>query len=206
MSDNCILKYALAAWTLPSGTQSTNNLLIFPFNGNSLVGIVFPTTGIPEMPKPFMQQLPPAIMAQLQRLTLEQRNLVIAQMIRSRSQSQHPQPPPPQPQFQSQQPQQPPNYNPGQPNFGDSGRFDTTNLQGNFTAMNLLGNTQPGLNLNMNGMMSMMASQQGGMGEMHRRTPSGSAMPQAGGVSYEMLQSFMQRNGDGSGGAGMGPN
>jgi hypothetical protein len=204
------LKYALAAWTLPSGTQSTNNLLIFPFNGNSLVGTAFPTTGIPEMPKAFIQQLPPAIVAQLQRLTLEQRNLFIAQIMRTRSQSQQPQPPSqPQPQFQPQQPQQPPNYNLGQPNFGDSGRFDTTNLQGNFTAMNLLGNTQPGLNFNMNGMMSMMASQQGGMGEMHRRTPSGSAMPQAGGtsaVSYEMLQSFMQRNGDGSGGAGMGPN
>jgi hypothetical protein len=168
------LKYALAAWTLPSGTQSTNNLLIFPFNGNSLVGTAFPTTGIPEMPKPFTQQLPPAIVAQLQSLTLEQGNLFIAQIMRTRSQSQQPQPP-----SQPQQPQQSPNYNLGQPNFGDSGRFD---LQGSLTAMNLLGNTQPGLNSNMNGMMSMMASQQGGMGEMHHRTPGDSAMPQAGGV------------------------
>jgi mediator of RNA polymerase II transcription subunit 25 len=162
------------------------------------------------MPKPIMQQLPPAIAAQLQRLTPDQRTLFIAQMMRGRPQLQQPQPP--QQQFQPQQPQQPPNYNLGQPTFGDSGRFHPTNFQGNFTAngMNLLGNTPPGVNPIMNGaMVSMAGSQQGGMGGLHRRTPSGNAMPQAGGmsgVSYEILQSFMQRNGDGSGGGGMGPN
>jgi len=47
-------------------------------------------------------------------------------------------------------------------------------------------------------MTSMIGSQQ--VDGLHRRTPTGNAMPQAGGmsnVSYEVLQSFMQRNADG---------
>jgi len=41
-------------------------------------------------------------------------------------------------------------------------------------------------------------------GGLHRHTPSDNSVVQVGGgVSYEMLQSFMQRNADGSGGAGM---
>jgi mediator of RNA polymerase II transcription subunit 25 len=190
----CVLKYALAAWTLPSGTHA-NNLLIFPFNGNSLVGTAFPTTGIPEMPKPM---IPPTIAAQLQRLAPDQRNLIFAQMMRPRPQQQQPQPP--QQQFKPQQQPQQPHYNLGPPNFGDSGRFDPANFQG--TSMNLLGNPPPASG---GALLSMMGSQPGGMGGLHRRTPSGNAMSQAG-VSYEMLQSFMQRNPDGSGGAGIGPN
>jgi len=96
---------------------------------------------------------------------------------------------------QQQQPQQ-------QPNFGDSGRFDLANFSSN--GVNLLGNTAPGVNQTIGGtMMSLMGSQPGGMGGLHRRTPSGNTMPQGGGmgnVSYEVLQSFMQRNADGSGG------
>jgi hypothetical protein len=71
--------------------------------------------------------------------------------------------------------------------------------------MNSVGNPPPASG---GAMMSMAGSQPGGVSGLHRRSPSGNAMPQAGGMSlsYEMLQSFMQRNADGSGGMRMGPN
>jgi len=69
--------------------------------------------------------------------------------------------------------------------------------------MNLLGGPAPGVNQTTGGpMTSTIGSQQ--VDGLHRRTPTGNAMPQAGGmsnVSYEVLQSFMQRNADGSGGS-----
>jgi len=145
--------------------------------------MAFPVAGVPEMPKLMMS---PNVAAQLQRLTPEQRNLFIAQMMRqkqqSQSQSQH--------QFQHQQQPQQPNFNLNPPNFGDPA---------NFPPMNMLGNSPPGGNQTIGGAMSMMG-QPGGTGGLHRRTPSGNAMPQAvTGLSYEVLQSFMQRNADGSG-------
>src|ERR1700691_2906936 len=68
----CVPKYAQAAWALPSGLHKTN-LLIFPFDANNLVCAAFPTTGIPELPKPLMASFSPDVAAQLQRLTLDQR-------------------------------------------------------------------------------------------------------------------------------------
>jgi mediator of RNA polymerase II transcription subunit 25 len=161
-------------------------------------------TGIPRPPT--QQQFSPAVAAQLQRLTPDQRNTFLAQMMnRARQQQSQQSQQPQQQQFQSlRQPQQPqqPNYNLNTPNLGDSNRFDAANFQQNF--LNLLGNHAPGVNPAIDGtMMSTMGSQtQGGMGGLHLRTPSGNPIPQSGGlggVSYEVLQSFMQRNVDGSG-------
>jgi mediator of RNA polymerase II transcription subunit 25 len=107
--------YAQAAWALPSGVNKTN-LLIFPFNGNNLVCAAFPTTGIPEMPKPLMASFSPDVAAQLQRLTPDQRGALLTNLMRHGQQQQQ--------QFQPQQQcQQQLNYNLGAPNFGDSGQF-----------------------------------------------------------------------------------
>ena len=73
-----------------------------------------------------------------------------------------------------------------------------------------MGNMSNNMNMNnmtMNFGMGMPGSQQPGMGGpqgMHRRTPSGNVPgggPGVGGLSYEMLQSFMQRSQDGGGGS-----
>lgn len=191
------LQYAQAAWQLPSGVMTTN-ILIFPFNGNGLIGTAFPATGIPELPKP---TFPPNVTAQLQRLTSDQKTTFLTQLMRNRQQPQqaHPQPQPHQ--FQTHQSAQQPNYNLGAPDFGDSGRFDPANFQSP-NGMDLLSNSTPGVNLTMNG--SMIGSQPTGLGGHHRRTPSGNSMSQASNLSYEVLQSFIQRNADGSGGP-MGP-
>ncbi|KAF8326507.1 hypothetical protein F5887DRAFT_925247 [Amanita rubescens] len=78
--------FAVAGWTLPSGGQE-NNILVFPVSNQSLLGAVFPVTGIPEMPKP----LPAApstgslnsaqVLAQLQRLPPEQRDYLIGRLL-----------------------------------------------------------------------------------------------------------------------------
>jgi hypothetical protein len=77
------LKYATAAWTLPSGEQG-NNALFFSVNGG-LVGAFFPVNGIPEMPKPTgLPPLPPEFMAKLHAMTPEQREQVIQRIRRQR--------------------------------------------------------------------------------------------------------------------------
>src|ERR1700691_981493 len=148
----CVPKYAQAAWALPSGVNKTN-LLIFPFNGNNLVCAAFPTTGIPEMPKPLMASFSPDVAAQLQRLTPDQRGTFL-NVMRHGQQQRHQQQQ--QQQFQpQQQSQQQLNYNLGAPNFGDSGRFDPTNFPPN--GMNPLGSPTPGVNQTIGGpMMSMI--------------------------------------------------
>lgn len=157
--------------------------------------------------------IPPALAAQLERLTPAQRQAFVAtfatrQQAQARQQQNQSQPQ--QPQQALQPPHQPPLNQPGgfaipSSNFGAAPSFNPANFQTDLQAngmMNLLGTPLPGANTNMGGpMMSMMGQQPNGMG-LHRRTPSGNPMPQAGGmgnVSYEMLQSFMQRNADGSG-------
>jgi len=87
------------------------------------------------------------------------------------------------------------------------------NFQGNFPtngmqSMNFFGSSSQGGNAGMGGsLIPALGSQPSSIGGgLHRRTPSGNPIPQVdgvGNVSYEMLQSFMQRNADGSGGAGM---
>jgi mediator of RNA polymerase II transcription subunit 25 len=54
---NC---YAVAGWEIPGNGKSTMNLLIAPFK-QGLLGAAFPTTGIPEIPKPQLTQLDPAV-------------------------------------------------------------------------------------------------------------------------------------------------
>ena len=41
--------------------RSTMNLLIAPYVDGPLLGAVFPTTGIPEIPKPRLPRLDPAV-------------------------------------------------------------------------------------------------------------------------------------------------
>ena len=80
-------QYATAAWTTPSGGQG-RNVLVFPLNGAGLVGAFFPLTGLPELPKPTHslnpQGFPANILAQLQQLDPERRNIVMAQFIQHR--------------------------------------------------------------------------------------------------------------------------
>jgi len=190
---------------VPSGAQPTNNLLIFPMTSassgsNGLVGTAFPTTGIPEMPKP----LAPDFAAQFQRLPPEQKKLIVAQVTRQKLQQQQRQ------QQLQQQQHQPGLYDPGSLNVRDPGHLaSAANLQDQFqmnsmqsmdafgtshsSSMGVGGSTMPAMGL-------QPVNLGGGL---HRRTPSDNSIMQMSGVSYEMLQSFMQRNADGSGGAGM---
>jgi len=52
--------YAVAGWEIPGKGQRTTNLLIAPFT-QGLLAVVFPTTGIPDIPKPQVLQLDPAV-------------------------------------------------------------------------------------------------------------------------------------------------
>jgi len=80
-------QYATAAWTTPSGGQE-RNVLVFPLSGAGLVGAFFPLTGLPELPKPTHsvnpQGSPSNLLAQLQQLDPERRNIVMAQFMRQR--------------------------------------------------------------------------------------------------------------------------
>lgn len=189
-----VAKYALAAWTLPSGTMS-NNLLIFPFKADQLVGAAFPTTGIPEMPKRLKSPLPPHVISQLQRLTPEQRRQAYAKMLKSFQQQQSQQQNPPQ--FQQSQPSP---FTAGAQNSGNS-TFNSGNFQGAAqpsNTMNLF--SQVGGSM----LPTNMGLQPSAM-DLHHRTPSGSLMPQSANMnmdgmnidgmnmSPDILQSFMAR-------------
>ena len=92
-------------------------------------------------------------------------------------------------------------------NLRDSGPFGNFKTNNNVQSINLFGGSSQGGSASMGGLiMPPMGLQPDSMGGgLHRRTPSGNPIPQAdgmGNVSPEMLQSFMQRNVDGSGGAG----
>lgn len=197
----------MSGWTRPSGSQG-NNVLIFPINNVGLVGAFFPLTGIPEIPKPLVSlptlagvNLPPSIAAQLSRLTPEQRNAVMASLLRQRQQQTqlasqggavaNMSPMALTPQYsQMQQPQQ--DSSGGNPGFGT--------------------NTRPtGSHDNTGGMLGLAAGQ-GVNNHMYLGQPgamgAGLPRPAAGGmqgvpVSTEMMQSFMHRNAEG--GSGMGP-
>ncbi|KAF5327247.1 hypothetical protein D9619_004586 [Psilocybe cf. subviscida] len=55
--------FATAAWTTPSGGQ-TSNMFIFPVNGTNLIGACFPITGIPDLPGNIPYPYPPKNPAQ----------------------------------------------------------------------------------------------------------------------------------------------
>lgn len=158
------------------------------------------------MPKPATTPLPlPSnVQAQLQRLTPEQRSLFMAQMMRQKNQQMQQQQ---QQAFQQQQQQQQTAPQPGSfanampMNGGPYPAPSNFSPQIANNMMNLMGSTTIG-----GAHMMNLADTQAGM--LHRRTPSGNQVPQAGGVGgvgYDIMQSFMQRNADGSGGPVMGP-
>jgi len=202
-------QYAVAGWTLPSGVHG-NNVLVFPINGVGLVGAFFPLTGIPEMPKSSGGamnvgglNLPPQIVTQLQKLTPAQRNLVLAQFLRQRQQQQL--------QQQQQQQHQHPHQHQHQPQHQqmqqqqDSGGLVSFGLnaqpQGDYVNMSgLLGTLGSQAGAGGNSMNSMNLAQQGMVGTGLSRPVSGAVQGGIGGnVSYEILQSFMQRNPEGPG-------
>ncbi|KAI0059205.1 hypothetical protein BV25DRAFT_1993731 [Artomyces pyxidatus] len=83
--------YALASWNIP-GKGRVPTMLIAPFGENGLLAAVFPTTGIPDYPKPknptmsyaaLLSRLP----EQVRNLPLEQRNSLVMQLLHKRQQS-----------------------------------------------------------------------------------------------------------------------
>ncbi|TFK40100.1 hypothetical protein BDQ12DRAFT_680349 [Crucibulum laeve] len=188
--------YATAAWTLPSGAQETN-LLVFPANNNQLMGAFFPVSGIPEMPRPSKPSIPANLPMNL--------NLNPQFMAHMRSL-----PADKQAQFMMQMHQQ------GQ--FSNQGMMALAQKQQQLAHLQSKqdsnGSTVPPSYGNMSLPMQLLAPQNGpngsnpmnlgtGLSNANLSRSSSGGMP--GGVSYEMLQSFMQRNPDGGSGAGMGP-
>ncbi|KAF8149812.1 hypothetical protein B0H34DRAFT_731258 [Crassisporium funariophilum] len=177
--------FATAAWTTPSGVQA-NNVLFFPSSSKAIVGAFFPIAGIPEMPKasaPVPFNIPPMMLAQLQQMSQEQRETFMTKLALHRRQ-----------QLAQQQ--------------------QVVNQQQHMLSQNqdagggvpFHPNTHPPDNHgNMNASMGMMANQGGpgmGVGPLPGLPPSpNNNVNVPGGVqgnlSYEMLQSFMQRNADG---------
>jgi hypothetical protein len=195
-------KYATAAWALPSGEQS-NNVLFFPMPGG-LAGAFFPLMGIPEVPKGAgghpvggPNSLPQEVaLARLQAMSPEQREMVMAQIKRQRE-------------LQLQQQQQALANNNNNNNNGGGGPSGNGGggVHGMF-GINMMAQQRQqqaqhgdvgfgggvpnygggGMNM-MNG---MGMGQQGGMMNAGMRVPSN--------INPEMMQSFMQRNSDGSSG------
>jgi hypothetical protein len=189
-------QYAYTSWTLstnPSGLPQPA-ILFIPMQNNMLIGAAFPLTGIPD----FSINLPPAaaagltnqaIMEQLQRLPPEQQKHAVALMkqrhMRARpqgqlqpqlplqQQQQQPQPPPPQ-----QQQQLPMDMNLNMFMSANPGAMSSAALAG------LFGGGQQQLQ-NAGGLPQQALS-----GSGVAQGPSGGMVN----VSYEMLQSFMQRN------------
>lgn len=164
------MKFATAAWTTPTGAQE-NNVLVFPVPPRGLVGAFFPITGIPEMPKPMPMHLfnPPLPQAMLSHMQQIPPEQRHALMAQLKRVRQQ----------QQQQGQQPLNQ-------------DSTPINHeiqNHTAMNAAVRVMGNL---------------GGQGP-NMNVPPGFPRPSTnsalggiqGNLSYEMLQSFMQRNADG---------
>jgi hypothetical protein len=191
-------KNAYAQWTLstnPSGPPRPA-ILFIPTQHNTLVGVAFPLTGIPD----FSANLSPAaaagmtnpalIMEQLQRLPPEQQKQAIAMVrqrqLRARAQGQLQPQLPLQPQPQPQPPPQLP-------------------MDMNLNMSFMSANPSPMSSSALTGLFGG-GQQQQSVGALPPQALSGSGVAQgsSGGmvnVSYEMLQSFMQRNvnADGSG-------
>lgn len=193
-------KYATAAWTLPSGEQC-NNVLFFPLPGG-LAGAFFPLTGIPEVPKAGghpvagLNSVPQEALARLQAMSPEQREMVMAQIKRQREL-----------QLQQQQQQALANNNNGVGGPSSNGGGGVHGMFG----MNMMaqqrqqqqqqqiqhgdlgfGGGVPNYGGGMNMMNGMGMGQQGAMMNAGMRVPSN--------INSEMMQSFMQRNSDGSSG------
>ncbi|KDR79053.1 hypothetical protein GALMADRAFT_244803 [Galerina marginata CBS 339.88] len=183
--------FATAAWTTPSGGQ-TKNVLVFPV-GSGLAGAFFALTGLPELPKPMSAgpvnpgpvfNIPPAMLAQMRELNPEQRNTIMAELHRRRQQ-----------QMLAQQQQQ------QQQQFSHNQDVNGT--------VPFAPTLHPPNHANMNAVLNMMTTQAPSASTIPMNTtqptfpntlPRPGLNPSGGvqGVSYEMMQSFVQRNADGN--------
>lgn len=92
--------FATASWTSPSGAE-TKNALVFPVKNSTLIGAFFPY-GMPELPNvppvnpnllsvPMgnpLANFPPQVVQQLQNMSPEQRNLMMAAIMRQQRERQ----------------------------------------------------------------------------------------------------------------------
>ncbi|KAI0951598.1 hypothetical protein AcW1_008602 [Taiwanofungus camphoratus] len=220
--------YALAIWHGPSGAPETH-IVIFPVKPHVLAGAFFPSPGAPELPPSEicgipLAELQPNLALILTKIPEAQQTLLMQQpkerriphlmqlmanfqQLQKQQQQQHQQ------QQQQHQQQQQPSQHVQQPQsaqrpppvtnvFGGLNPFfpgqqiGVSNILGQYvgTGSQQISNPTGGMSYNLAQM-----PQAGMLGALHRRNPSGSA----GGVanlSPEMLQSFMQRNQENSGG------
>lgn len=182
------------------------------------MGAVFPSTGIPELPKPsgvLQPQLPtitppPALAARLQQMSPEQRNMLLAEMERRQKNF-----------LLSRQTSADPGVHTSvstmQQQHQHQQQLMQQALQQNLMTTNPLFSMNSLQSVNANGLnpMNMHTNPTGlnPMNPMEAGHPMTAGLPRsvgvgapsamAGNVSYEMLQSFMQRSAEG---AGMGPN
>ncbi|KAJ3513099.1 hypothetical protein NLJ89_g3141 [Agrocybe chaxingu] len=179
--------FATAAWTTPSGGQ-TKNAVFFPWNG-ALAGAVFPLTGMPEFPAPstlLSLSVPPGNTdpAQWEQLTPDQRRVYLARL---QAYQQHRQIQLQQHQQQQQQIASGQGTNPMNPFATSSVGHANMNA-----ALNMMSGQLP-----TGQMVGMNAPSLGLSAGMMNRPPLNNP------VSYEMLQSFMQRSADNNSNNGM---
>ncbi|KAF8920125.1 hypothetical protein CPB85DRAFT_1428947 [Mucidula mucida] len=192
--------YALAAWTLPSGSRNPG-CLIFPIPG-SLVGAFFPVDGIPEMPRlpnNLAMTLPPQIEQHLAKMSVEERNMFMARYVARLKAQQAALSNP----GGMQAGGMPPGMNGLQ--FGMPHGNNMNNLPSYMGAggMQQQQQHQAGMSMPPNaGGMNMMNFGLPNMGQPQQAAGLPRPMqPNMGGFSNEIMQSFMTRNGaDGQGG------
>ncbi|KAF9024920.1 hypothetical protein BDZ89DRAFT_1135743 [Hymenopellis radicata] len=191
--------YALAAWTLPSGSRNPG-CLIFPIPG-SLVGAFFPVDGIPEMPRPpIAMALSPQVEQQLAKMSADERNMFMAQYVaRLKAQQAMSNP------GGMQAGGMPPGMNGlhfGMPK-GNNMNSSLPSYMGAGGMQQQQQQHQPGMSMPPNaGAMNMMNFGLPNMGQPQQAAGLPRPMqPNLGGFSNEIMQSFMTRNGaDGQGG------
>src|SRR5260221_11855740 len=76
--------FAVASWTVPSGTHPTRNAIFFPYHQRTtsfIAGAIFPLTGIPDtLPDPSLPPSMPQVMIQaLKAMSPAERQQIMAQ-------------------------------------------------------------------------------------------------------------------------------
>ncbi|THV02757.1 hypothetical protein K435DRAFT_962742 [Dendrothele bispora CBS 962.96] len=198
--------YAAAGWTTPNGTQ-TNNAIFFPMNG-VLAAAICPVNGISEMPKPVFA-------SKYASLTDTQKQSLAAYMAARSGNGNNPalmnanNRPGPSGMMPGQRQVpgiMPGGVRPGNPphHAGSQTQQPSHPLLGNTGAMNTL---MGKMGTNGAPMRPNMGAGMAFPGQMNNPPRPGGATPGVGigGVSLEMMQSFMQRNGElGNNGMGQG--
>ncbi|KDQ59204.1 hypothetical protein JAAARDRAFT_33941 [Jaapia argillacea MUCL 33604] len=199
--------YAMASWRRPTDTRQSN-LLLFVMADGKLVTVFFFSAGPPDMPKPppkidiskiDLSKLPPDVLAHLQTLTPDARRQYLQDMLRRHLETQRQQQQQQQQQQQRQMLQQQPDpsmnngMNPLMLAAANQSMNGMNNLLG--PMMGQPGSASNPINVNMGGAMGQPQLNMGG--GFPQAQPNRGQGPM-GNVSYEMLQSFMQRNADGS--------